>query len=971
MRHTKKSPNTCKTMIDVLQYQASTRPNDVAFQFVNEVNDSLEEITYAELNDSARALAMRLISKKLKIQDRVILLYPPGFDLIIAFFACFYAGIIAIPAYPPANSQMMEKLQFIIGDSSPAMILATGEIVKNIKKIKWLSSFKYLLNNKLGSYIINRYFPKFKELTKWDLNNLNFLMTDNNQKPSKINPTHLPQVSPSHIAFLQYTSGSTGNPKGVMITHDNLLHNIDCIYRGFGIHDASIAAFWLPPYHDMGLIGGILAPLYSGDKSILMSPLLFIRSPLRWLQIIAQYRATVSGGPNFAFEQCINKISDEQLKALDLSSWEVVFNGAEPVNPETLEKFYQKFKVCGLKREALFICYGLAEATVFVTSGAYSKGYETKIVSKNDLLAQRITVAENSTKAPHDEKVLISSGMPLLTIKIVNPETKLPVLDDEVGEIWVAGKSVAKGYWNKSELTTEMFQAQISTDTSQQCYLRTGDLGFIDNGQLYVTGRHKDLIIINGKNYYPHDIEAASLSNVAQTDIGGARVAALALAGDGGEKLTIVCESKTNEADDYYQNIANGIRKSVGDSCGIYVSHIIFIPLKKLPRTTSGKIRHSYIKKLYLENALPVIFEVKTNETSYVAPRNLIEHQLSLIWSEALNLKNIGINANFFELGGESLTAVRLLHLIEKEFKVSLPLSSIFTASTISSQADLLTNQECINDESPIVFINPKGDKHAIFAIHPLGGSVTCYAHLSRALGESQPFYGLQALDVNFSNDDLSIDFMAKHYIEAIKKVQPNGPYLLLGHSSGGLVATRMAQELEGAGERVPLIIMLDTIIQSNLSPKEQDDSECYYLGMKYNYLLNGQSTLNKKEITYEELKAIPSRKRIKYIFNKAIHEGVSLNEFERYYSEMRLVQSMRYFNLCNNYQPGVIDASIIFFKSSVPSYNDAAREWKPYSTGKVHVVNTDISHQLFNVPDHAPQVAKILQDYLSRMDIQ
>ena len=440
--------------------------------------------------------------------DRALLLYPPGLAFIEAFLACLAAGIIAIPAYPPRANRKAERQWSIIEDASPSLILTSSQVApKNRLQIPPGAHSSYLVTD---------------ELT---------IGGDPDWRP--------PTLGPSTVAFLQYTSGSTGAPRGVMITHGNIAANEQQVEASFCHTQDSVMVSWLPLFHDMGLIGGVLQPLYVGFPAVLMSPVTFLREPVEWLRAISQYRGTTSGAPNFAYDHCVKYITEEQKKGLDLSSWQIAYNGAEPVRGETLDRFTEAFAGCGFRRQAFFPCYGLAEATLIVSGGPPSRTPTRVYVRGSALEANRLVEVQADDP---DARQLVSSGRTAgeTRVLIVDPETGTECPPDKVGEIWLASDSVALGYWNRPEETQETFRARLAT-TGEGPFLRTGDAGFVRDGELVITGRLKDLIIIRGRNLYPQDIEAAV--EQAVDFVRANSCAAVRIHADSEEKLAIVVEA--------------------------------------------------------------------------------------------------------------------------------------------------------------------------------------------------------------------------------------------------------------------------------------------------------------------------------------------------------------------------------------------------------------------------------------------
>ena len=418
------------------------------------------------------------LQEQSKSGERALLIYPSGLDFIAAFYACLYSGIIAVPVYPPSatrSDQALQRFRAIARDAQPDIVLTTSSLAVRVKSLvassPELQSVRVLVTSELAD----------GREEQW----------------------HDPDISGDTLAFLQYTSGSTGTPKGVMLTHRNLLHNSALIADVCRHPSHAHIVTWLPLYHDLGLIGGIIQPLYAGFGSTILSPTSFLQRPIRWLQAISRFKATMSGAPNFAYDLCVRKTTPEQRATLDLSSWEIAANGAEPVRAETFEQFFNTFAPYGLRREALYPCYGLAEATLFAGGRPHGTEITTQTFDETVLAhnqAVEAAVIEQGTTR------LVSLGHPLThqELLIVNNETFTPCAPDSVGELWIASPSVAQGYWRRSAETRETFQAYLATGEGP--FLRTGDLGFLHNEELFITGRLKDLIIIRGSNHYPQDI---------------------------------------------------------------------------------------------------------------------------------------------------------------------------------------------------------------------------------------------------------------------------------------------------------------------------------------------------------------------------------------------------------------------------------------------------------------------------------
>lgn len=579
------------TLVDLLRYRATERPNAIAYTFLVDGEREKVSLTYGELDRQASAIAVYLQSY-CSPGERALLVYPPGLDYIVAFFGCLYAGVVAVPAYPPRPNRSLKRLQTTIEDAQLNAILTTRSVFASLER--QLS-----------------HTPQLKTL--------HWLATDEIDE-TLASEWHSPKIDGNHLAFLQYTSGSTAEPKGVMITHANLLHNLSWIYRRFEHNPQSKGVIWLPLYHDMGLIGGVLQPLYGGFPVILMSPLMFLQSPIRWLQAISRYRATTSGGPGFAYNLASRKVTPEQLADLDLSSWEVAFNGSEAISHEILEQFVRTFEPCGFRREAFYPCYGMAEATLIVSGGKKSNPVTVRKIQP-EALANHLVAAEQNPERPHRTIVGCGHSLSDQTAIVVNPETLTQCKVNEVGEIWVSGKSIALGYWNQPEASERIFRAYLA-DTGEGPYLRTGDLGFIDNGEIFVTGRLKDVIIINGRNYYPQDIEWTVEQIHPSLKANGA--AGFSVEVDGEEKLVIVAELERS----YLRQMTNGdrptngngngsglekeqllrsIRRTISQEYDLPVHAALLLKPGAIPKTSSGKIQRYVCRENYLAGTLETL----------------------------------------------------------------------------------------------------------------------------------------------------------------------------------------------------------------------------------------------------------------------------------------------------------------------------------------------------------------------------
>ncbi len=577
------------TIVDLLRQRAAYRPHDRAFTFLVDGENEELNITYAELDRKARALGAWLMDQGM-VGKRVLLLYPSGLDFIAAFMGCLYGGAIAVPAYPPRKNRSVERIEAIAADADASVALTTRDVLDRFDGLRAAA-------------------PSLEHLI-WKV--------DSELEPQWADRWERPDIDGDTLAFLQYTSGSTGTPKGVMLSHENLLHNSLRIMQAFEITRSQSGVFWLPSFHDMGLIGGILVPLYGGKFNVLMSPVAFLQKPLRWLQAISKYRATISGGPNFAYELCVRKTTPEQRAALDLSSWSLAFNGAEPVRAETIEAFSEAFAPSGFRRQAFYPCYGLAESTLMVTGGMK---FEAPVIRSFDAASIETGAALAKPANASGVRRLVGSGRELdgQDVLIVDPQTCEALPPGRVGEIWVSGPSVAQGYWNRADESRATFGAMLAQTEpaapSQAVakwrpnpgpYLRTGDLGFFDDGELFVTGRLKDLIIIRGRNHYPQDIERSV--EEASSLVRAGSVAAFAVDVDDRERVVVVAEVERGRRDATETGEAfEAIRKRLATEHELAVEAIVLVRPNSIPKTSSGKIQRHASKRQFLESTLDVV----------------------------------------------------------------------------------------------------------------------------------------------------------------------------------------------------------------------------------------------------------------------------------------------------------------------------------------------------------------------------
>ncbi|MEB3269174.1 MAG: fatty acyl-AMP ligase, partial [Leptolyngbya sp.] len=535
------------TLVDLLRHRAQHQPDQLAYQFLEDGKKEAAAYTHQALDQQARAIAALLQQSEAK-GERALLLYPQGVEVMAAFCGCLYAGVIAIPVPPPDAGRMkraLPRLREIVKDAAASYVLSTQRIIELFQE----SDVE---------------FPEFDTMTWIDTEQVDLSLADQWQDP---------QVDKDVLAYLQYTSGSTSVPKGVMLSHYNLMHHSAYLQRACSYTPDGATVTWMPYFHDYGLVEGLIQPLYTGVPCYIMSPLAFVKRPQRWLEAISKYGATHSQAPNFAYDQCVRRVKPAKREGLDLSRWKAAGNAAEPINPRVMREFAEAYAPHGFQWTTFAPAYGLAEATLLVSSKPV--GTEPVILPINaDALEQGKVALATAGESCRDT---VSCGQLVCETEVViaNPDTYVRCQPDEVGEIWVADPGVAAGYWKRPEVSRETFGARLAGESGGP-YLRTGDLGFLREGELYITGRIKDLIIIRGTNHYPQDIEwtVQHLSDVLRPDYG----AAFSIIDDGEEKLVVV-----QEVERQHQLTLNGeeiladIRQAISEVHELQVSAIALV----------------------------------------------------------------------------------------------------------------------------------------------------------------------------------------------------------------------------------------------------------------------------------------------------------------------------------------------------------------------------------------------------------
>ncbi|MES1192113.1 MAG: amino acid adenylation domain-containing protein [Steroidobacter sp.] len=630
-------------MVHHLRGQAQSTPQRVIFRFPDE-DGAHAVLSCAQIDLAARRLAVHLQSLGMT-GERAVLMHSPGPDYVLALLGCFYAGVVAVPAYPPRFNRPMERIRDLVMNADARLALTTDAALKRMQPH---------LEGERG------------------LSQLTWTATDALPEDISADDWRQPDISADSLALLQYTSGSTSSPKGVMITHACFRNNVSSMAQALNATPDDRMVTWLPPYHDMGLVGGLLSALFVGMETVVLAPSVFLQRPLRWLSAIAEHRATISGGPNFGYELCARRITKSQSEQLDLSSWRVAFCGAERVRTDTLLQFARHFSVSGFKPEAFAPCYGLAEATLAVSFSAGGLRY-----ADTDTYQPVSRIETDDATKP----LLVSCGqaVPNVHVKVVDTQTLQPVKDGEVGELWVQSNAVAVGYWNKPQLSAEVFRAHLAGDTTTT-YLRTGDLGFIQQGELYVLGRLKDLIIIRGVNVYPEDIEA--LVERIHDGLRPAGAVAFSIDRDDEEQLIVVQELNPGVKDMDFEEVASKIRSVISEVMQLAVQQVILVAPGGVPRTSSGKVQRRRCRELYLAQQLEVVHDSATQSSALAEASAELTSKVAQLMAELLSVEKVTADDDFFWLGGHSLLATQLASRIRNEFAVDLPLSIIFSAAT-------------------------------------------------------------------------------------------------------------------------------------------------------------------------------------------------------------------------------------------------------------------------------------------------
>lgn len=680
------------TLVDVLLDRAKRQGTKTAFRFLSQAAGREQVLTFAELDRQTRRVAVELAQHGAP-GEPVLLLYPPGLHYVTAFLACLYAGMVAVPLYPPRRNQRFYRVSKVLHDSRARIALTCTDSLPAIKA--------FLAADKAFHHI-------------------HVMATD--KLPSQDSSWQRPQLGSADLAFLQYTSGTTDSPRGVMVSHGNIMANQQTMVAAGECTEHDVFVSWLPLYHDMGLIGTVLQTVYRGFTAVLLPSVSFVGDPLWWLEVISHYRGTISGGPNFGYDLCCERASDQRLARLDLSSWRLAFLGAEPVRAGTLRRFGEVFAVAGFHRKAFYPCYGMAEATLFISGGNVHEPPTIRTYLRQDLEQDRATPTEHELGIS-----LVSCGTTHLTdsLTIVNPNTRRALEAGIVGEIWVQSSGITCGYWHRPEETERKFAAHLA-DSDEGPYLRTGDLGFIDDGELYITGRLKDLIILQGRNSYPQDLErCAQRSHPALSPDDGAAFTATA---EGCERLILLLEVKrtwVRKIEQGLESICKAIRAAISDSYELQVHEIMLLKPGRILKTSSGKVQRFACKTSYEAGTMVAIatHSLPTDSLEFILPNLdrqallaaadphtlLVPHLHALLAASlSLAVDTFDKDTPFTQLGISSMAAISLQHACEIEWGIKLDIEHFISGGSLSQLAEACWMSLCDDEHQQVVSSPPK-----------------------------------------------------------------------------------------------------------------------------------------------------------------------------------------------------------------------------------------------------------------------
>jgi fatty-acyl-CoA synthase len=761
---------------DLVTSLAAREPDRLIFTFLYPDREQ-QTVTAGQLDRDASLIAAVLHEYGVRPGDILPLVFDHGYDLVAAFWGAMYLG--AVPTILPYISHESR---------SQAFLQQVGRLVRfaNASTVVTTDESRAYLEHGLADAAC-----RILALPTCPLAGVERSMA-------------WPTSAPSDPPYIQFSSGTTGSPKGVILSHTALLHYCHVGATDFAITSSDVTVGWLPLYHDMGLVNQIFEPLFFPHHSVLMSPTAWLREPHRLLEAIHTYRGTITWMPNFAFRYCTRRIRDGQIPGVDLSSWRIVGNASEPVCLDDLQAFATRFAAYGLNGNALTVSYGLAEHVAGVTWTRHDRAPEVDWVRAQGLEEGKAPPTQPYTPGG---RPIVSCGFPLpsVALRIAN-DAGQELAAREVGEILVQSPMVCSGYYSLPD---------ESAAALRDGWLHTGDLGYVADGQLYVCGRSKDLIIVGGRNIHPTHLEAIAAAVLGEN---GRFAAAFGVPSPhlGTETPVVVCEMRRLPDAATRLCLQQEMRAQAQRTLQLFVGDVYMVDKGWIVKTTSGKINRAANRNKYLSERAHAAFNAVPVEEASEIPASVTatERRLIGIWERLFERSAISGEDDFFALGGDSLLFAQLAVEIEAEFRCSLPATALLEAPTVSGLARLLDQPARPVAQPTLVPLQTAGTPtcHPVFfCVHGLGGGVLDYRSLARTLGSEQPFYALQARGVDGASlIDNSIEAMAAHYVETIKAFQPRGPYYLGGYCFGGVVAYEMAHQLTAAADTVALVAILE-----------------------------------------------------------------------------------------------------------------------------------------------------------------
>lgn len=826
------APSLPEGFLDRLVYWVEYRPRCPAIVYLADGELEKERLDYGALLERMDTLAVWLM-ERVASGSRVLLAAHSEVHYLIGLLACLRAGVVAVPTLMTMNGRALERIQAHGEDASACALLADPWILARRERVvvspdAWIDNIPWL--NMEEAY------AQGGPLSS---------------RPTRILP---PEGNVSRVAYLQYTSGSTSRPKGVMVTFANLAEQLGALERALNHRPGAVVCNWMPLYHDFGLIMCLQA-LYSGGTVLLMPAIPTVQRPRRWLRAIGDYRAVTSAAPNFMFDRCVERISPDEQTGIDLSGLRHLLNAAEPIQAATLRSFTQHFHACGFRESAWVPAYGLAEATLLASIAASGKGFFVDRFDPDALLERRAV----SVCAASSGKELVGCGSPLVgeSLHIVDPEAGLPSAAGSIGEVWLASPSVTAGYWERDVETAETFGACIRDAEGGRHYLRTGDLGFMWQGELFIAGRLKDLIIVRGENHYPQDIESTAVRS--HPDLEPNAGAAFAIDGASGERLVVVHEVRR----EVYQRVVPeglfaAVRHAVAESHGIDPAHIVLLRPGGLPRTSSGKVQRCACRQAWQDSRLPVLAEwgiPGLSSSVQTGCADVLESEVLRICRQLLGTDRVDSRSNLFEFGVDSLKAAEILLAIEERWQVSFDLADFAECSSVALLSEAIRDRRerplAVSPSLPF-FLGDRDDgedslpsadsvvsqiEHYVatwegerrsqgsLLIGRNTGGKNCplfwvfqgqqeFAALAERLGSEQPVYGMRSGHQVMEYTEANIQLLATRYRREILAACPNGPFILGGNCQGGLIALAIAQQFWRLQQPVALVCLLEWAFQ-------------------------------------------------------------------------------------------------------------------------------------------------------------